>query len=457
MVNDVTKMKRYAARHDFFTYAELMAPDFYKSERRFLVSFAETLEDFMDGDNDVLIVNMPPRHGKSRTMSLFSSWLLGRDNSIKIMTASYNERLATQFAKNVRNTISTAKADDDITVFSDIFPETKVSRGDASMNLWSLDGGYSNYLATSPTGTATGFGARLMIIDDLIKNSMEAMNERVLDDQWDWFANTMLSRIEGGRGGGGKLIIVMTRWSSKDLAGRALELLPERGYTVQHVNLKALQDDGTMLDESILSRESYDALMKTQSPEIASANYQQEPIDLKGGLYKVFKTYEQAPEFIKIWNYTDTADTGNDYHTSIVFGETRTHQAYILDVIHTQEPMSVTERLEAEQLDRYAVNVAKIEYNNGGAGFERQVMALTKGQTVFRGFHQSNNKEARIYSNASWVEENVYYPSDWANRFPSYYKAMQTYQANGKNKHDDAPDATTGIAETLNKTVKWLV
>lgn len=452
MISEHDQLKRLAAQQDFFTFTQLMAPDFYKSERHFLIEVSETLEDFMDGDDNVLILNMPPRHGKSRTLSLFSAWLFGRDKSMKIMTGSYNDTLATEFAKGVRNTIMTAKADEDITVYSDIFPNVQVAYGDASMSKWSLDGGYSNYLATSPKGTATGFGARLIIIDDLIKNASEAMNERTLDEQWNWFRDTMLSRLEDG----GKIIIVMTRWSSKDLVGRALSVLPELGYAVKHINMKALQDDGNMLDNEILSLEQYKRLSKTMSPEIASANYQQEPIDLKGGLYKQFNTYETVPEFIKIWNYTDTADTGSDYHTSIVFGETRSKQAYILDVIHTQEGMSVTENLEAEQLDRFKVNVAKIEHNNGGAGFERQVKRLIKGQTIFKGFHQSQNKEARIYSNASWIEQNVFYPSDWSNRWPSYYKAMKTYQANGKNKHDDAPDATTGIAETLGQQ-DWLI
>lgn len=452
MVSKRDELLRLGARYDFFTFARLMAPDFYKPERQYLIKMAEELEDFMAADDEqVLVMNVPPRHGKSRTLSLFSDWLFGRDPTLKIMTGSYNEKLATQFSKSVRNTIATAKADEDITVYSDIFPDVRIAYGEAQQNLWALEGGYSNYLATSPTGTATGFGAKLIIIDDLIKNSEEALNDRALDDQWSWFVNTMLSRLEDG----GKVIIVMTRWSSKDLAGRALSLLPEYGYSLRHINMKAKQDDGTMLCDEVLSLEQYERLHKTMAPEIASANYQQEPIDLKGGLYKEFKTYEEAPTFIKTWNYTDTADTGSDYHTSIVFGETRDGQAYVLDVIHTQEDMSVTGTLEAKQLDKYHVNVARIERNNGGAGFERDVKRLVKGQTVFDGFHQSANKEARIYSNAAWVQENVYYPSDWHNRWPSYFEAMKTYQANGKNKHDDAPDATTGIAETLNRN-QWL-
>ena len=104
-------------------------------------------------------------------------------------------------------------------IFSDIFPNVRIKNGDGAMDMWSLENGYNNYLATSPKGTATGFGASIMIIDDLIKNAMEANNANVLDDQWTWFTATMLSRLEEG----GKIIIVMTRWHSQDLAGRIIE------------------------------------------------------------------------------------------------------------------------------------------------------------------------------------------------------------------------------------------
>lgn len=446
MASKVVQLKRYAASQDFFTYCQLMAPDFYKNDRQFLIELCETLEDFMDSDENMLVVNMPPRHGKSRTLSLFCQWLLGRDHSMKIMTGSYNETLATQFAKNVRNAIAVEKADDDVTVYSDVFKNTRIAYGEATMKLWSLEGAHQNYLATSPTGTATGFGARLIIVDDLIKNAMEANNEMVLDNHYEWFTNTMLSRLEDG----GKVIVVMTRWSSKDLAGRVLDQMPKDGFKVKHINMKAY-DGHNMLCDEILSYDAFKRLDKALSPEIASANYQQKPIDLEGGLYKQFKTYVEAPPFIKVWNYTDTADTGSDYLTSIVFGETHDHQAYIIDVIHTQDGMEITEKQEAKQLDKFNVNVARIESNNGGEGFMRRVKELVNGQTILKSFHQSKNKEARIYSNSAWVQENVFYPVDWANRWPSYFEAMKTYQANGKNKHDDAPDATTGIAETMDR------
>lgn len=350
--------------------------------------------------------------------------MLGQNQQEKIMTGSYNETLSTMFSKNVRNDIQEEKADRYKAVFSDVFPGVQIKQGDGAMNLWSLEGGYNNYLATSPTGTATGFGASLLIIDDLIKNAEEAYNEAVKEKHWDWFTNTMLSRLEEG----GKIIIIMTRWASDDLAGRALEHYREQGAKIRHINMKALLNKDTyeMLCSEVLSYKSYLAKTKAMGEDIASANYQQEPIDLKGRLYTSFKTYSgELPVFKEIRNYTDTADTGEDYLCSINYGVTFADEAYILDVLYTKEPMEKTEPATANLLDKDQVNIVKIESNNGGRGFaravERHLKELGNNCTNVKWFTQSKNKQARIYSNSTWVMEHIYFPEDWRNRFPEYY------------------------------------
>lgn len=450
------QVKLALARKDFFSYCNLRAPDFYKKDRKYLAELCNEFQAFYEGDDEVLIVNMPPRHGKSRTAGLFVEWVLGRNKNEKIMTGSYNETLSTVFSKNVRNSIQEVKVDENKIVYSDIFPNTRIKQGDGAMNLWSLEGGYNNYLATSPTGTATGFGCTLMIIDDLIKNAQEAYNEEVLQKHWDWFTNTMLSRLEEG----GKIIIIMTRWATGDLAGRALEHYKEQGVKIKYITMKALQDDGSMLCDEILSYESYQAKIKAMGIDIASANYQQEPIDIKGKLYSSFKTYEKIPTdasgnplFTSIRNYTDTADTGDDYLCSINYG-VYNGEAYVLDVLYTKAPMEVTEPATAEMIYRDGVNVADIESNNGGRGFARSIERILRekyhsNKTQINAFHQSKNKQARIFSNATWVMNHIYFPVNWKDRFPEYYEAMVKYQREGKNLHDDAPDATTGIAEKI--------
>ena len=454
---NLVEIKKALARKSFFDYCNLKAPDFYKPDRQYLVRLCNDLQEFYEGDDEVLIVNMPPRHGKSRTVGCFVEWILGVNQKEKIMTGSYNETLSTSFSKNVRNTIMEEKSDVDQVVYSDIFPGVTIQKGDGAMNMWSLANGYNNYLATSPTGTATGFGASLLIIDDLIKNAAEAYNADVLAKHWDWFTNTMLSRLEEG----GKIIIIMTRWHSDDLAGKALAHYTETGAKVRHISYKALQEDGSMLCDEILSKRSYNAKIKAMGIDIASANYQQEPIDIKGRLYTSFKTYDDIPRdknghplFTSIRNYTDTADTGDDYLCSINYG-VYNGEAYILDVLYTKDGMEITEPATAKMLYEGKVNVADIESNNGGRGFARNVETELKNRyrsnyCKINTFFQSKNKHSRILSNSTWVMNHIYFPVNWKDRFPEYYEAMSRYQKEGKNAHDDAPDATTGIAEKIN-------
>ena len=430
------------ARRDFFEYCKLTASDFYKEERAFLKDLCYQLQDFYKSDEKVCVINMPPRHGKSRTAGKFVEWVLGTNPNEKIMTGSYNEDLSSSFAKSVRDTIASEKTEG-VIVYNDIFPNTKIKDGEATQKKWALAGSkVSNYLATSPTGTATGFGCTIMIIDDLIKNAKEAYNENTLKNHIDWFNNTMLSRTENGF----KLIIIMTRWSSNDLAGYILE-----NYSnVRHINYKAVQEDGSMLCEDVLSKEDYEFKTKNMNKDIVYANYQQEPIDVKNRLYTTFKTYEKLPPAHYVMNYTDTADEGDDYLCSIDY-QMYNNEHYILDVIFTQEPMEVTEPAVAKMLTKDNVGNANIESNNGGRGFARNVQKelkqLKNTHTKVNWFHQGENKIARILSNSTGVMNNIYFPINWEDRWPEFAKHLKHYVRTGKNEHDDAEDCLTGVYE----------
>ena len=452
------QFKYELARRGFFYYCHLQAPDFYRKDRDYLVELCDTLQEFYeDPDAKVLIMNMPPRHGKSRTAQMAVKWILGKNPVEKIMTGSYNTTLSTTFAKNVRNDIQEVKADANRVVYTDIFPNVRIKRGDASMDMWSLEGGYNSYLATSPSGTATGFGASILIIDDIIKNAEEAYNENTKAKHWDWFTNTMLSRLEEG----GKIIIIMTRWASDDLAGRAIEHFGDKAKVI---TMKALQDDGTMLCDDVLSYESYQEKCRAMGEDIASANYQQLPIDIKGRLYTYFSTYDDIPKddkgyplFTTIKAYVDSADTGEDYLCAIAYGVYKDY-AYVLDVLFTDAPMEVTEESTADLLHKNHVNIADIESNNGGRGFARNVKRILKekypdNRTKITAFHQSKNKEARILSNSTQVMDYVLFPVNFRDRWPEYYTSMYKYQRKNKNAHDDAQDATTGVVERLNAPV----
>lgn len=445
------QVKMELARREFWEYCKLTSPDFYKEDRPFLRDMADRLQWFVEeAEEQILVINLPPRHGKSRTATKFVQWLLGKYGvDKKVMTGSYNETLSGTFAKAVRDVIA-EKPTEGVLVYNDIFPNTKIKYGEAAASKWSLEGSQqANYLATSPTGTATGFGCNIMIIDDLIKSATEAYNENTLQGQIEWFNNTMMSRTETGF----KIIVIMTRWSTNDLAGFILENFKN----VIHINYKAVQDDGSMLCDDILPRSDFELKTKNMNKDIVLANYQQEPIDIKGRLYTGFKTYAEIPKddagkplFQYVLNYTDTADEGSDFLCSICYGMYGASY-YVLDVLYTKDAMEITEPAAAEMLTRNHVGCAIIESNNGGRGFARNVERECKergnNHTKIKWFHQSQNKVARILSNSTGVMNNVLFPINWADRWPDFAMDISKYQKEGKNIHDDAPDCLTGVYE----------
>lgn len=457
----ILEAQKELSRRDFWEYCKFTSPDFYREDRAFLKDMATKLQWFVEeAEEQILVVNLPPRHGKSRTATKFVQWLFGKyGHHIKVMTGSYNETLSSTFAKQVRDTIATERTEG-VTVYNDIFPYTKIKYGESTQSKWALEGSeQANYLATSPTGTATGFGCNIMIIDDLIKNSEEAYNANNLKKKVDWFNNTMLSRTEEGF----KLIIIMTRWCTEDLAGYILENYDN----VIHINYKAVQDDGTMLCDEILSKKSYNLKTKNMNKDIVAANYQQEPIDIKGRLYTKIKTYEDIPRddngndlFKYRLNYTDTADEGKDFLCSICYGMYN-ESYYILDVLYTQDAMEITEPATAEMLIRNNIGSALIESNNGGRGFARNVERECRDRgdthTNIQWFHQNKNKVARILSNSTSVMNNIYFPVNWEDRWPDFAEAIRKYQKEGKNEHDDAEDALTGVYENPQPYNNWLI
>lgn len=448
-------MRYYAkielSRRSFWDYCKFTSPDFYTEERHFLKDLASKLQWFIEeAEQQIMVINLPPRHGKSRTATKFVQWLFGKYGSdIKVMTGSYNETLSGTFAKQVRDCIAEQKTEG-ITVYNDIFPNTKIKYGEAAAQKWALEGSQqANYLATSPTGTATGFGCNIMIIDDVIKNAEEAYNANTLQRLTSWFTDTMLSRTENGF----KLIVIMTRWSNEDLAGFILSNYDN----VVHINYKAVQDNGEMLCPEILSEADYKLKTLNMNKDIVAANYQQEPIDIKGRLYTAFKTYNEIPKdtsgqplFKYILNYTDTADEGSDFLCSICYGMYE-DAYYILDVYYTKEAMEITEPATAKMLTKHNVGCALIESNNGGRGFARNVERICRelgnSHTVIKWFHQASNKVARILSNSTSVMNNVLFPVNWEDRWPDFAKDINKYQREGKNAHDDAPDTLTGVYE----------
>lgn len=486
--------KYLKARESLWEYNKLINPKFFRESRPHLKIIADTLQAVYEhriikhqgsdswqivtkeekvkldeGQAEYtacrnLAIDIPPRHGKSYNLSQFCDWVFGKDQEQRVIAITYNEILAGRFSVNVRDGIEATKIDRKLTVFNDIFPDVHIKYGDSAKQMWSLEGQFFNYLGAGFGGTITGVGCSIGIIDDPVKNHKEAFNDAVLDEQYSWYTDTFLSRLEEDA----IQIINMTRWNSRDLVGRVLSDVDGGDWYV--LKMKACLDEETkeMLCPELFSWKSYLKKKAKMSLAIFMANYQQEPVDLQGALYKSFKEYDHLPmddegnslvEAVKA--YCDTADQGADFLCNIVYA-VYNQEAYVLDIIYTDKDMSQTEKDVAAACFNFRVSWADVESNNGGRGFARAVEKLLLDEYVsnfthIEPFFQGANKVARIKSNATWVQEHIYYPRNWQNKWPEYYLAMKTYQSNGKNAHDDGPDATTGICEKMGQDVDdWL-
>ena len=484
-------------RGNFFNFCQILAGDFFTADKWHLWLLCNTLqalyerhltkkyfyalctmphipkwlaEDVIDWDRlrddhvyTKIMINMPPRSGKSRSLTMFEQWLLGKSKENRIITVSYNTELAASMSRYVRDGIAQQKIMPTDFAFSDFFPDTKIAKGNSGFMKWALEGSFMNYLGTGMEGSLTGSGANCLICDDLIKNASEAYNERVLDDIWNWYTGTFMSRAEH-QGKGSIEIVNFTRWSTKDLCGRILD----SSMSDDWINLVLpVEHNGELYCEDILPRESFERLRESMDSNIFEANYYQKPLDVEGRLFDTLKTYDTLPEGTEgVIAYCDTADEGSDYLACIV-GAIKDGEGYITDIYFTQDNMQITEPATADLLVRNKVTNAKIESNNGGKGFARNVERIvwekyhTK-QVNITWFHQTENKMARILTGATFIQNHVYFPEKWDKKWPEFYKAVMGFSKEGKNKHDDGVEALVEWGKmitgdgSINSYVEWM-
>lgn len=429
-------------------FCRLLSPDFYKEDRTYLKILCDTLQalyegGLTDGEGNKyknLMLEIPPRHGKSRTLTNFSAWILGKKHSNKIITASFNDDLAQDFSRFTRDIIAEEKNVQEQFVFSDIF-DAKIKKGDAALNKWALDGQFFNYKGCGIGGSITGKGGNVIIIDDPVKGADVAYNALALEKIWLWYTGTLIQRAESAI-----KILCMTPWASGDLGGRLQKIQPEKWFVLSCPAMK----DGEMLCPEILSREEYDEMKTIGDENIMSANYDMQRLDVKGRVYSGFNTYSKIPEGTTASvNYTDTADEGKDYLCSISARKKGLY-LYVTGVLYTQEAQEITEPATVQLLQDTKTQEAAIESNNGGRAFARNIQRIANKRgyrASIRWFHQSANKQSRILTNGAVVQQYVLFPEGWAVKWPEFYNAIMTYQKEGKNKHDDAPDALTGLVE----------
>ena len=197
-----------ACNKSFLTFVRAMWPEFIAGNHHKII--AEKLERVATGDLKRLIVNMPPRHTKSEFASfLFPAWMIGKNPNMKIIQATHTTELAVGFGRKVKNLL---ERDD----YMEVFPESKLSADSKASGRWDTARG-GMYYAVGVGSNLAGRGGDLIVIDDP-HSEQTAMSTAGFDDAWDWYTGGPRQRLQPG----GAIVLVMTRWSEKDLTGQLI-------------------------------------------------------------------------------------------------------------------------------------------------------------------------------------------------------------------------------------------
>ena len=444
---DVKKELRLRALQDnFYDFCRYYDPLFYTEGKPHLKLIADALQEVADGKLKKLAISMPPRAGKSYITSLFCAWLLGKNPKGSIMRNCYAAKLAEKFSKDIRDGIITNPK------YLDVFPKVVAS---GAIDAWSLGTNTQpSYFCAGVGGAITGLGCKTVaVLDDPLKNIEEALSEITIEAVWNWYTSTHLSRLESGC----PEIHIATRWSLKDPIGRLTDSYSETyAPDMKVIVIPALNEDGKSFCEEVKTTEEYHAIKKITDDMIWESEFMQCPFEAKGTLFPIaeLKRFSlidiQTKKQDGIIGTVDTADKGLDYLCSLVgkrFGE----YTYITNCVFTQDGVEITEPMVAQQIIDNKVDMMKIEANNGGSSYARNVRKLIKGKSpcMIIDEQQTNNKETRILMNSGYIKEYFYFRNDYepGSDYDKFMRQLTTYIKMGRNIHDDGADCTTMLAE----------
>jgi predicted phage terminase large subunit-like protein len=256
------------AQDSFMEFVSRVWPSFIHGAHH--QKMAAAFEEVASGQCKRLIINMPPRHTKSEFASyLLPAWFLGKFPNKKVIQTSHTAELAVGFGRKVRNLV-------DQDIYKEIFSGVGLQADSKAAGRWATNKG-GEYFAIGVGGAVTGKGADILIIDDPHSEQEAALaeiNPEIYDKTYEWYTSGPRQRLQPG----GAIIIVMTRWSKKDLTGQVLKNSAQRsGEDWKVIEFPAILPSGKPLWPQFWPIVELEAL-KTELPHSKwMAQYQQNP------------------------------------------------------------------------------------------------------------------------------------------------------------------------------------
>ena len=440
---EVLKNKELA-QHKFMEFVKKVWPTFIGGKHHDIM--ARAFERVASGEIKRLIINMPPRHTKSEFASyLLPAWFLGKFPQKKVIQTSHTAELAVGFGRKVRNLV-------DSEVYKSIFPGVGLQADSKAAGRWATNKG-GDYFAIGVGGAVTGKGADILIIDDPHSEQEAALSEtnpEIYDKTYEWYTSGPRQRLQPG----GAIIMVMTRWSKKDLTGQVLKAAAQRsGEDWEVIEFPALFEGDKPLWPEFWSKEELIALRAELPMGKWMAQYMQQPTSevsaiIKREWWKVWEDDTPPPcEFlIQSWDTAFLKTERADFSACTTWGvfyqddDTGLPQANIILLNSFKRRMEFPELKQRamEEYTEWQPDALIVEAKATGAPliFELRSMGIPVQEfTPSRG----NDKIARLNAVADiFASGHVWVPNTrWADELVEEVASFPS------GEHDDLVDSMT--------------
>ena len=431
------------AQGDFMKFVGEMWPGFIHGRHHKVM--ARKFEEIAEGKIKRLIINMPPRHTKSEFASyLLPAWFLGKYPGKKIIQTSNTAELAVGFGRKVRNLVSSEQ-------YHKIFPNVNLRSDSKAAGRWATNQN-GEYFAIGVGGTVTGKGADLLIIDDPHSEQEAALasgDPTVFDRVYEWYTSGPRQRLQPG----GAIIVVMTRWSKKDLTGRIVQSSIDREGNDEWeiIDFPAIMPSGNPLWPQFWSLEELESLRSELPAGKWNAQYQQSPTSEEGAIIKrdwwQLWDKEDPPKceyIIQSWDTAFTKNERSDYSACTTWGvfymDENEDNAHIimLDAFKRRMEFPELKKVALDMYKEWEPDAFVVEAKASGAPliYELRAMGIPVQEfTPSRG----NDKMVRINSISDlFASGKVWAPGTrWAD------EVIEEMAAFPNSDHDDLVDSTT--------------
>ena len=429
------KRKESAIKNDFMSFVKYVWPDFIEGSHHKIMS--EKFNKVATGQLKRVIINMAPRHTKSEFSSyLLPSWMIGKNPKLKIIQATHTTELAVRFGRKAKNLIDSQE-------YQKIF-QTKLREDSKAAGRWETNEG-GEYFAAGVGGSITGRGADLLIIDDP-HSEQDALNTNALERTWEWYTSGPRQRLQPG----GVIVVVMTRWNTKDLTGRLINAQKEtKADQWEVIEFPAILPNDKPLWPEYWKLEELEGVKASLAIGKWNAQYQQNPTAEEGSiikrewwqlwdkdlppLYHVIQSYDTA--FLK----KETADYSAITTWGVFYpSEDSGPNLILLDVVKDRFEFPELRRVALEQYNYWKPESVIVEGKASGMPltFELRKQGIPViNYTPSRG----NDKHARVNAVAPLFESGQIWATD--DKFSE--EVIEECAAFPYGDHDDLVDSMT--------------